>query len=108
MAKPAPGKSPLPAPVNIGVDGFDVVAVTLARGVATAAIVWSNFGVVVYVIRSVPKARGTVENGRLETEDALGKASRADAGADGFREARSKFPGLNTLRRNQISIDGLR
>jgi len=70
--------------------------VAFARGVATAATVLSNSGVAVYVIVSIAKA--TLVKGSLETEDALGKASRLDAGADGFKEARSKSPGLNTLR----------
>jgi hypothetical protein len=76
--------------------------VALARWGATAATVLSNSGVVVYVIRSVAKA--TLEKGKLETEDALGNASRSDEGTDGSKEARSKTPGLSTLRRDYISI----
>lgn len=52
-------------------------------------------------MRSV--AKETLEKGKLETEDALGKASRSDAGADGSKDARSKFPGLNTLERKTRS-----
>jgi hypothetical protein len=76
--------------------------VALASGVATAATVRSNSGVVVYVIRSVAKEIGTVEKGRLETEDALRKASLSDTGADGFKDVRSKSSGLNTLRGDQF------
>jgi hypothetical protein len=77
-----------------------VVVAAAAVGVATAATVLSKAGVVEYPIRSVPKEM--VENGSLETEVAPGKATRSDAGADGFKEARSNSPGLNTLE-NQIS-----
>jgi ABC-type methionine transport system permease subunit len=69
----------------------------LATDVATAAMVWSNLGVVVYAMRSVAKAIWTVEKGSWETADALGKATRWAAGAEGFKEARSKGPGLKTL-----------
>lgn len=66
-----------------------------AVGVATAATVLSNSGVVVYNIRS--DAKDTLENGRFVVEVALGKASLSDAGAFGFKEARSKSSGFNTL-----------
>lgn len=42
-------------------------------------------------------ANETLVKGRLETEDAPEKAIRSDAGAAGFREDLSKFPGLKTL-----------
>jgi hypothetical protein len=84
--------------VKVAIGALDFVALALAAavGVATAAMVWSNCGVVVYLMRSV--ANETLEKGRLEIEDAPGNANRSGAGADGFKEARSKSPGLNTLK----------
>jgi hypothetical protein len=38
--------------------------------------------------------KGSAESG---TAEALGKAMRSDAGAEGIKEARSNSPGLNTL-----------
>lgn len=73
------------------------VAGTEAVGVATAATVLSNSGVVVYIMRS--DAKDTLENGRLVVEVALGNASLSEAGAFGSKEARSKSSGLNTLRK---------
>lgn len=108
-AATAPGNNPIPAPVysgSDGPDGVDVafapgVAVASAEAVATAAMVLSNTGVDVYNIGSGRSAKATLVKGRLETGVASGKARRSDAGADGFREARSKSPGAMTLGRGQ-------
>ena len=95
------GKIPLPAPLKMAVGWLEgvVLALVLPVGVATAATVLSSSGVVVYNMRSVAKA--TLEKGSFETVVALGKASRSDAGAEGFKDARSNFPGAMTLDSDQ-------
>ena len=103
----APGNSAFAAPVNSG-SPLDVVIVALFIvgldvEVATAATVWSNTGVVVYVM--VSPANATLVKGRSSssTTVALGNARRSDAGADGDKEARSKSPGARTLERGWVS-----
>lgn len=94
-----PGNRLLPPLVGTVVGLPEVVAVALAApvavAVATAATVLSRLGVAVKAIMSV--AKETLVKGRLETEDAPEKATRSEAGAAGFREDLSKFPGLKTL-----------
>lgn len=91
-----PGVSLLPSPVDSGSWADDAeVEVIFGRAVATAATVWSSSGVVVYGMISNSKV--TLEKGRLDTGDALGKATRSDAGLLGLNEDRSKGAGLKTL-----------
>lgn len=81
-------------------DEVVVVAVALAGvGVANGISVFSNSGVVVYVMRSPTKASELLGNGSSDTAVALGKATRWDAGTSGSSEARSKgASGFRTLR----------
>ena len=73
------------------------VALAMPVAVATAATVLSSSGVVEYVIISPPNASEAVARGRVDTADALGKATRSTAGAEGSREARLNSPGARTL-----------
>jgi hypothetical protein len=69
----------------------------LGVGVASAATVLSNSGVVEYVITSPKNARLALARGRCDTGLAPGKATREASGADGFKSLREKFLGARTL-----------
>jgi len=104
-ARPAPGSSAPAAPVKVSIGDPVLVAFAPAVGVASAATVFSNSGVVVNVMRSPPKARDALVNGSAETAVAPSNATRSDAGASGSSEARSKGSrGLNTLQGELVEI----
>lgn len=77
---------------------LDVVTAPVGVGTASGASVFSNSGVVVYVIASPKNARDALGIGSGDTGVALGNAVRSAAGAEGFSDARSNGArGFRTL-----------